>query len=78
MSSANTTSALDQLQLLMKELTRAHSQMVTEHARRAESVYLATWLQAGIVLLLSVTFAFVFSRRLAGRVVDPVQQMMLA
>lgn len=78
LSSANTTSALDQLQLLMKELTRAHSQMVTEHARRAESVYLATWLQAGIVLLLSVTFAFVFSRRLAGRVVDPVQQMMLA
>lgn len=70
--------ALEQVQALVADALRAQAQQVATQAREAERLNQKTLLLAVALILLAGTLALLTSRRFAQRLVDPLQQMMLA
>jgi diguanylate cyclase (GGDEF)-like protein len=78
LSADEAAASLDQMQALAADLARAQAQQVAERSRAAERLSQKTLLEAALIALLAAALALAFSRRLAHRLVDPLQQMMLA
>jgi len=72
------TASLEEIRVTIEAIEQAHSQLIAKRLAEAERLSTQITINVAILCLLIIAVTVVGSQRLARRIVDPINQMMLA